>query len=95
MKKDLKVALGNRFAVTGTERKVEVTDNTVLDYNKERNVAQVEVRNGKLFVNVYRGYFYKPTEFVEAKNVEEVKTLIEGRFKIRAGQVSTNGQDVQ
>jgi len=91
MKKNLQAVLGKDFKVEGSDRKMEVTDNKILGYNAERNVAQVEVRNGKIFVNVYRGYFYKPVEFVEAKDLNEVKVLISRRFKVR----EKHGKDVQ
>ena len=83
MKKELQTALGKTFSVTGSDKRMEVTDKQVEGYNPERNVALVEVRNGKLFVNVYRGYFYKPAEFVEVKDIAEVKARILGRFKVR------------
>ncbi len=81
MKKQLQQLLGKKYTVTGSDRKMEVTDATVQGYNPERNVALIEVRNGKLMVNVYRGYYYKPAEYVEAKDVGEVKSLIESRKK--------------
>lgn len=64
----------------------EVTDTKELGYSTERNVALIKVTAKGFLVNPYRGYWYKPAEFISASSVDEVVELIEGRFDMRGSQ---------
>lgn len=77
----MKALKAKGFSVSGVST-LEVTDPKVEGYSAERNVAQIKIGKG-VSVNPYRGYWYKPGEFKQVESVDEVLSLIEGRFEGR------------
>jgi len=76
----MKALKAKGYAVSGAST-LEVTDPKVQGYTPERNVAQIKLVGG-IFVNPYRGHWYKPGEFVQVDSVDEVVRLIEERGKV-------------
>lgn len=75
MKRDLMKALGRNYTLDGNS----ITDNRVSGFSSERNVAQIRESKGVLYVNVYKGYFYKPGEEKGFSDVGEAMLYILAR----------------
>lgn len=68
---------------------IDFLDSRVQGFSNKRNLARIKINNNEnVLVQIYSGEWYKPSLYVQVKDVDEALKQIKQEF-------STRGKDIQ